>query len=70
MKFFNFDLYNKKVFKFKFCVVVMFFDFYRFRNFSVFYLSEDVFGDKMAGRSMDVWSDIADDVGGCCLDSR
>lgn len=48
----------------------MFLDLYRLRNPSVPHLSEDVLGDKMAGRPMDVWSDTADDVGGCCLDPR
>lgn len=70
MKPFKSDLHNKKVPKLKSCAVAMFLDLYRLRNPSVPHLSEDVLGDKMAGRPMDVWSDTADDVGGCCLDPR
>lgn len=70
MKPFKSDLHNKKVPKLKSCAVAMFLDLYRLCNPSVPHLSEDVLGDKMAGRPMDVWSDTADDVGGCCLDPR
>lgn len=48
----------------------MFLDLYRLGYPSVPHLSEDVFGDKMAGFPVDVGSDTADDVGGGCLDPR